>query len=249
MENATMRPTQRRCDLLELPKELRLMIYELSLQSSKITIVSYDTPSLSGLSQEQIAKTRYFAQLPDESCSPQLLQVCRQLNEEAIPVLYTTSYLQFRPSYWHEKHEAEDNYRIVDVSRLRTAHPFDKLRVDLIVAEQSINEDISHSKHLLASMKHAIFAKRVLFVIHDGLEYVSKPGRPKPVMEGLKALLHLWSPVAKCHELRVRYRVEDEVNPKETWRKIYGEAWEGRHLGAEVGEPQAVDGKSSQAAF
>lgn len=157
------------CYLLELPKELRLEIYELLLKPAELTIRSYDSRAFTGLPDEERATIRFYALQPQEGLASQVLRVCRQIYGEARNTLYNPPCLFLRPSFTGTSiKDAKD--LPIDVTLLRTAGTLEKLRIDLTVTPHTAKEDIDHSARLRWLLGRTIDAKQMLVVIHDESE-------------------------------------------------------------------------------
>lgn len=81
-----------RCYLLDIAPELRLQIYAGLLAPEKVEIWSYSEPTLDGLSDSEIATTRFRAHVPrsTKTIHPDILCTCRQIYHEAEPAALST---------------------------------------------------------------------------------------------------------------------------------------------------------------
>ncbi|KAK4542713.1 hypothetical protein LTR36_006285 [Oleoguttula mirabilis] len=189
------------------------MVYDQLLQPSKLTILSYDTPSLAGLCMDEIAKTRFYALQPRESLSPLIRQVCHQIDEEAAAILYSPSYLELRPSSANVRQDNTTTDRHINVLRIRFTRPLEKLRIEIVTTPPTIKEDKSHSRCLLNVMAKGVFAKRVLLVVR--VFHIYAPDDSEPVLNGLAAVSgEVWEDYDATRELQAD--VGDEISRRRT---------------------------------
>ncbi|KAK5118562.1 hypothetical protein LTR85_008027 [Meristemomyces frigidus] len=215
-------PTQPRCYFLELPKELRLQTYELLLMPRKITIRSYDTPSIAKMSDEEVAKTAFFA-LPPGDLDPQVLRVCHQIHGEAGRLLYSAPYLHLRPSFANFRRRGKAKDCAIDTTRLQVHRQLEKLRVDLVVTTGTLNEDIRHSQ-VLRGFYASLRAKHMRLSVRDREESSADNNSGlHPTLDGLVVLTAIWSKSAACGDLSVRHSQSGESGGG--WRRLSGDGW------------------------
>ncbi|KAK3616731.1 hypothetical protein LTR56_025764 [Elasticomyces elasticus] len=145
-----------RCYFLELPKELRLQIYEL-LSPHSLSLISYDWPDIAGLSPSEIASTRVKRKIhsdENEHYHFSLLQTCRQLYAEAISTLYLPKHLDLYPSREEPVTAVAappfPAVRLLDLKSLQT------LTVFLCTTEETAAEDLAHSQFFIGSLRRTL---------------------------------------------------------------------------------------------
>ncbi|KAK4894917.1 hypothetical protein LTR27_007039 [Elasticomyces elasticus] len=146
-----------RCYFLELPKELRLQIYEL-LTPHSLSLISYDWPYITGLSPSEIASTRVKRKIPEDG--DEHYHTCRQVYEEAISTFYLPRHLMLYPAC-DEKTEALaappfPAARLLDLKSLQT------LTVHLCSTEDTAAEDLAHSQFFIGSLRRILNVQELI---------------------------------------------------------------------------------------
>ena len=109
-------PDRRTFNFMGLPKELRLCIYEHLLQPATIEMFSYDSPSVVGMANHEIAKTAFYASTFGKILTPAILRTCKAVFDEAQATLYAPKVLDLHPSI--EGPRGPEDGRHMDAFRL-----------------------------------------------------------------------------------------------------------------------------------
>lgn len=133
---------------LDLPKELRLRIYEYALRPSSISIISYDEPATTGLHHAKIAATHFF----ENSCrhaglNLSLLRTCHLIHDEASPTLLKPHVLSLQPSM-ATADCTQDFDRSIDISLLGSIIRLDMVELELITSARTVEIDVAFSRTL-----------------------------------------------------------------------------------------------------
>ncbi|KAK4550535.1 hypothetical protein LTR36_000114 [Oleoguttula mirabilis] len=131
---------QPRCYLLELSVELRLMIYaELMAPSAELTIYSHSAPAMVGMSEEEIDTTRFLASMSNtEGDLLHFAITCRQIYQEAEPLICSPSTVRLCPAYYHVL-SGLPSKRLFDIRKLRSTKHLKELHITLAITPDPID--------------------------------------------------------------------------------------------------------------
>lgn len=153
--------------ILELPKELRLQIYEYLLVPECIAVFSFDgvgaerTRSEEKITAVDEGPIRFYAKLVDCAVHPAILQTCSQLHAEASHLVYLPTTLELNPSRPGLVEEEVDDLKvhILDAPHLARIRRVSCLRVLLPVSSFTTVIDLAHSLALRNSLADGLLVQ------------------------------------------------------------------------------------------
>ena len=223
-------PANMAFDFLELPKELRLCIYEYLLKPALIEIYSFDVPSIVGLDDDEVAKSRFYADPVGTRLYPEILRACKTIHAEAHSILYMPTSLELRSTFQHTREEVSKELdHVIDARKLGEVRQLDELCLDLTAIKGSKDEDLAHSRVLAKlinpRMKISTLAVRVRRAYdYNDYEFEEAETDPDTMME----IFNIWASVIRATTVKLT-AIETEDGNKTTcvigWSKHNGEDW------------------------
>ncbi|KAK5687876.1 hypothetical protein LTR17_026689 [Elasticomyces elasticus] len=223
-----------RCYLLELPKELRLQIYEYLLRPECIHLYTYDSPTIVGLSQDEIARTRVYHQFtsddPPMDLHPHILSVCHQVYDEALASLHKPYTLQIEPSCGGSFHQdlatGKTVLRIFDATRLCNVRILPTLRIRLCTGYTTGIEDIAHSTFFATLLRAVSVVKKLELRTSVGWEEEEEvdddTSEEQKYLSNLEALVKIWGDLKLKTDMHVRFEYDEDWI---SWCKEKGGEW------------------------
>lgn len=150
-----------RCHLLELPSELRQVIYDYALPKPDcINVHSLDSGYTEGVRNSPVPPTFLSSGLAMTGVT--LLRTRRKIYEEAMPNLYSPLDLELSPALSKEDSRGGVHFPVDQLAGLKIVN---KLTLTLFTCAETIEEDLSHSRVLADCLHHRITAAMGLEVI------------------------------------------------------------------------------------
>ncbi|KAK5136417.1 hypothetical protein LTR08_003062 [Meristemomyces frigidus] len=180
-----------RCYILELPKELRLIIYAELLRPHTLRVYWFDKPSIVGMAAQEIATTRCFTysreeEVPRQPLYPGILRTCRQFYAESCQLLYTPEVLRLYPlsdTRWTREGK-------LNMENFRTARRLQELVLELIATPLTALEDVAHSTFFAGCFRDDIQPGTVVVVLRDQYE---QNDEPNDNFNAFESMLSTWS--------------------------------------------------------
>ncbi|KAK5688350.1 hypothetical protein LTS10_000328 [Elasticomyces elasticus] len=208
-----------RCYLLELPKELRLAIYDLLVPDS-LRLCSYDAPNVVGIDAHDFASTRVQRMAGDLrvciSCTTlddystinehyhvDLLRTSRQVYVEAKATFYKPRHLGLRCSAMAKDDNGGTHHveRPFPAESLHDIRILQTLTVHLLTNKRSATEDLAHSRLFIRYLHPTLKVQNFTLCLASApaLPLASQVGH----FEGLKALIVAWGAAGLGTNVRV----------------------------------------------
>ncbi|KAK3621754.1 hypothetical protein LTR56_009713 [Elasticomyces elasticus] len=222
------------CYFLGLPKELRLQIYDYLLRPDCIKLENHDSPTIIGLSQDEIARTRVYHRFtndyPSTDLHPHILRVCHQVYEEALPSLHKPYTLCIEPSLsgpcqsFHDSITGKTVLRIFDAARLCNVRILPTLHIRLCTSGATGIENIAHSTFFANILSNVSEVKMVELTISDTWEEddAVDPLEDENYLSNLEAMIKVWGDIKLKTDTHVWFQGnEDSIG----WCKRKGGEW------------------------
>ena len=219
----------RKFTFFKLPSELRLLIYECLLRPAQVDLSSYDNSEDSDDddTNEQddandISKTDrtiilYANRVGPKRTNPAILRTCKTIYAEAKTFLYRPLDLALRPAFAyrakprdHAEHNSDvdslcKELRAYDMAKLHCIQELSKLQIELFTTSTTKEEDLAHSKALIASFRSRIKVGRLELRIFNRLfgAFNKHEAHHAVEKETTFELIVMWSKVLAPKELRV----------------------------------------------
>ncbi|KAK4550536.1 hypothetical protein LTR36_000115 [Oleoguttula mirabilis] len=215
---------EQHCYFLELPKEMRLLIYAELLSPKLVVLRSYDSPSIIGKPEADVATSRFFRSLEPHcrgSTHPEILRTCRIICEEGQPMLYMPNTLRLNLSFGSGDTDWNDGLQF-DVRKLGHIRQLQELTVDLVTTPKTAEEDVAHSVFLAGCFSAVLSLDRL--AINVPLFQAQEEGSIDSQTHS--QMLSAWSNVGSPKVVAV-YCADVEQMPLQncSWQKITGAEW------------------------
>ncbi|KAK4907881.1 hypothetical protein LTR49_023155 [Elasticomyces elasticus] len=228
------------CYFLNLPKEIRLDVYDYLLQPDyldlEIDLETHGDPTLVGLSNEDIARTRvYHTWYPKgtQALHPQILRTCSQIYDEAVATLYKPRELEIIPSDARMKPAGHKPLHKFCTARLRDILVLPTLDITVCSIAYTLAEDALHSAFCTAILRPGAVVNTLILHIEDGWSESDEPVEAERHLAGLTQIVKDWGKSGFGAFIRLRL-ISLCNNEQIEWHKIKGEQWReapGSHVG------------------
>ena len=144
---------------LELPKELRLNIYEYLHLAEYLELFSYDEPSVQHLTGDQLAQSRFYAWSVGKTLDVAILRTCKFMHSEAQNILYSPTTLELSPSVRDTGYKQNQPTAIMNATALSQLRQVEELKLNIIVTNPTNltrSEDVVHSRALAKCLHHRV---------------------------------------------------------------------------------------------
>ncbi|KAK4894921.1 hypothetical protein LTR27_007043 [Elasticomyces elasticus] len=222
------------CYFLELPKELRLQIYDYLLRPACIRLCTYDSPTIVGLSQDEIASTRVYHQFtsndPPMELHPHILRACHQVYDEASASLHKPYTLQIEPSWGGPFQQLQDQVtgktvlRNFDAARLCNVRILPILCIELCTSPLTGNEDIAHSTLFANILRTVSEVKKLELCISDAWEedHDGDSSEEQTYFSNLESMIKIWGDTNLKTDIHVWFK---NIGNRVSWCKGKGGEW------------------------
>ncbi|KAK3621753.1 hypothetical protein LTR56_009712 [Elasticomyces elasticus] len=212
---------------LDLPQEIRLDVYDYLLQPDYIDLETEGNPTLVGLSNEDIARTRvyhtYFSR-GTQALHPQVLRTCSQIYDEAVATLYKPRKLEIVPSDTRMKPAGYPPLHKFCTARLRDILILPTLEITVLTTAHTLAEDALHSAFFTAILRPGAVVKKLILHIGDGWSEYDEPEEAERHFAGLTQMVKDWGKSGFGAFIRLRL-ISLCTNEQIEWHKIKGEQW------------------------
>ncbi|KAK5732380.1 hypothetical protein LTR17_010556 [Elasticomyces elasticus] len=239
MTRAGVGKARGRCYILELPKELRLQIYEL-LSLDCIQLRTYDEPTIVGLSAQEVATQRLHCirDSSDLNLHMNILYTNRQVCGEARAILQRPQHVVFQisASYkWtsHERGVVEKLYTsLPDIRVLQS------LTVSLVTMETTAAEDLAQSQVVIQTLLPGLKVQNFVIDLGDYLPDGNAEALWKNELTSLQALVTVWlqARIGSNTTIRIKGCGYKEVS----WQSLGGGEWHQEGLDSALTEDSNV---------
>ncbi|KAK5730621.1 hypothetical protein LTR15_000558 [Elasticomyces elasticus] len=225
-----------RCYILELPKELRLQIYEL-LSPDCIQLRTYDKPTVVGLTGHEIATKRIYRmrdevgvrQAADKHYHISIAYTCHQVYDEARTILKRPQHIIVRPSLGSTPSDGREFaplYSGVPIICL-----LQSLTVCLITMDETAAEDLAQSQAIISILRPGLKVQDLVLQIVD---YCGSgdAGFAASIFTSLTAMLTVWLEAGLGVNISVV--IEERWDTVRSWNKTSGGQWQERRPGNDV---------------
>jgi hypothetical protein len=219
----------RRFNFFSLPSELRCCIYEFLLKPTQVDLSSYDysedTDDEDNSGEDDAGETSkadrviilYANRVGPKRPNPAILRTCKTVYAEAKTFLYRPLDLALRPAFAYRakpREFAEHNsdvdtlcreLRAYDMAKLHCIQELSRMQIELFTTSTTKDEDIAHSKAMIASFRGKIKVGRLELRIFNRLfgAFNKNEAHHAVEKETTFELIVMWSKVLAPKELRV----------------------------------------------
>ncbi|KAK5687875.1 hypothetical protein LTR17_026688 [Elasticomyces elasticus] len=208
------------CYFLNLPKEIRLDVYDYLLQPDYIDLETEGNPTLVGLSNEDIARVLEYT-IPT---SQKVLRTCSQIYDEAVATLYKPRKLEIVPSDTRMKPAGYPPLHKFCTARLRDILILPTLEIAVLTTAHTLAEDALHSAFFTAILRPGTVVKKLILHIGDGWSEYDEPAEAERHFAGLSQIVKDWGKSGFGAFIRLRL-ISLCTNEQIEWHKIKGEQW------------------------